>query len=127
MFLEHVNLTVTDLNRSINFYSRLFGIAVRWHGKTSDGRKAAHVGDDRCYLALFEAKITGPVTTDYEKPGFNHFGLVVDSLDEMKRRLAALDVQPHSEADYEPGRRLYFLDPDKIEVELVEYEPTPVS
>ena len=48
MFLEHVNLTVSDLQRSIDLYSDLLGLHVRWQGTTSDGHPAAHVGDDRC-------------------------------------------------------------------------------
>ncbi len=55
--------------------------------------------------------------------GLNHFGFVVESLDEMKSRLAELGVSPGEELEYEPGRRLYFFDPDGIEVELVETSP----
>lgn len=55
MFLEHVNMTVSDLERATRFYQDLLGYRMRWQGKTADGRPAAHVGDDRCYLALFEA------------------------------------------------------------------------
>ncbi len=122
MFLEHVNLTVSELDRSIEFYSALFGYRVRWRGRTSNGAEAAHVGDERCYLAFFQAERPDRVERDYGEVGLNHFGFVVDDLDAFKRRLQALDVAPHSEQDYEPGRRLYFLDPDGIEVELVEYE-----
>ncbi len=122
MFLEHVNVTVSKLDRSIDFYSALFGYRVRWRGRTANGAEAAHVGDERCYLALFQAERPNRVERDYGKVGLNHFGFVVDDLDAFKRRLQALDVAPHSEQDYEPGRRLYFLDPDGIEVELVEYE-----
>ncbi len=124
MILEHVNLTVADLDRSIDFYSKLLGWTVRWSGTTSGGRKAAHLGDDRFYLALFQAESgkTDPPAVDYERTGFNHFGLVVDDLDTLRDRLAELDTSVKAEADYEPGRRLYFLDPDGIEVELVEYD-----
>jgi catechol 2,3-dioxygenase-like lactoylglutathione lyase family enzyme len=52
----------------------------------------------------------------------NHFGWVVDDLDAARQRLAVLNVRPHYEANYEPGRRLYFYDPDGLEVELVEYD-----
>ena len=122
MLLEHVNLTVSDLEQSVAFYSNLLGLRVRWKGTTSDGIPAAHVGDDRSYLALFEAKVAGRAPSDYGAVGLNHFGYVVDDLDAAKRRLAELGAQPHSEQDYEPGRRLYFFDPDGIEVELVQYE-----
>jgi catechol 2,3-dioxygenase-like lactoylglutathione lyase family enzyme len=129
MFLEHVNLTVSDLDRSIDFYCRLLGLRVRWRrAPGEDGTPAAHVGDDRHYIALFQA---GPGTTrpsvDYDAVGLNHFGFVVDDLDAACDRLETLGITPHSEADYEPGRRLYFMDPDGIEVELVEYEPAPVA
>ena len=67
----------------------------------------------------------GRADSDYDRVGLNHFGFVVDDLDESKKRLLALGASPHSEADYEPGRRLYFLDPDGIEVELVQYEKQP--
>jgi hypothetical protein len=45
----------------------------------------------------------------------------VDDLDDFRKGVAAADVTPHLEADYEPARRLYFLHPDGLEVELVEY------
>ncbi len=32
MFLEHVNMTVADLDRSIAFYGDLLGFRVRWRG-----------------------------------------------------------------------------------------------
>ncbi|MFQ5590492.1 MAG: VOC family protein [Phycisphaerae bacterium] len=121
MFLEHVNLTVSDLDRTLEFYTGLLGYRLRWSGTTSDGRRAAHLGDDRYYLALSEAKSKGGFAHDPVAVGINHFGLVVDDLAVMKRRLAELGVTPHSEADYEPGLRLYFRDPDGFEVELVEY------
>lgn len=122
MFLEHVNLTVSNVERSASFYCDLLDLKVRWKGTISDGTPAAHVGDDRCYLALFQAEQPGRAPSDYTVVGLNHFGYVVESLDAAKRRLATLGVEPHSEQDYEPGKRLYFLDPDGIEVELVEYE-----
>ncbi|MDX1383432.1 MAG: VOC family protein [Thermoanaerobaculia bacterium] len=120
MHLEHVNLTVADLDRSVDFYTRLLGFRVRWSGTTTEGKPAAHVGDDSSYLALFEGEAK-PVVWDYESVGFNHFGVVVDSLDEAKRRLDELGAPIHFEPDYEPGRRAYFTDPDGYEVELVEY------
>jgi catechol 2,3-dioxygenase-like lactoylglutathione lyase family enzyme len=127
MFLEHVNLTVADLDRSIAFYGELLGLSVRWRREASGHeRAAAHVGDDRQYIAMFQAAPgSAGVRSDYESPGLNHFGFVVPDLDAARERLIALGATPHHEADYEPGRRLYFLDPDGVEVELVEYDRAP--
>ena len=124
MFLEHINFTVSDLDRSLSFYGDLLDLKVRWQGTTNDGRPAAHLGDPRSYLALFQAASPGTTSVDYEQVGLNHFGFVVDDLEAVRRRLGALGIEAHLEADYEPGRRLYFYDPDGIEVELVEYGPS---
>jgi catechol 2,3-dioxygenase-like lactoylglutathione lyase family enzyme len=126
MFIEHVNLTVSDLQRSIDFYRRLFGWDVRWQGATRDGTPAAHIGDERYYVAMFEAPQPGKWSDDYTAVGLNHFGLVVDDLEVMKQRLSELGAAHGDEQDYEPGRRIYFTDPDGIEVELVQYETAVV-
>jgi len=121
MFLEHVNLTVSSVDESIDFYRHLFDFEVRWRGTNSSGRPAAHVGNQRHYLALFEAPRSGHADESYDRVGLNHLGFVVEDLEVQRQRLDQLDIKPHLEADYEPGRRLYFRDPDGIEVELVEY------
>ncbi|HVW34369.1 MAG TPA: VOC family protein [Acidimicrobiia bacterium] len=121
MFIEHVNLTVADLDRSISFYCDLLDLHVRWKGPVDGQRLGAHVGDDRCYLALFQAAAGGAVEHDYLTPGLNHFGFVVDDLEEARRRLEQLGGVVHFEPNYEPGRRIYFMDPDGHEVELVQY------
>jgi glyoxylase I family protein len=123
MYIEHVNLTVTDLDRSIAFYADIFDLHVRWKGPLDGTRLGAHVGDARSYLALFQATGDGTVDHDYTRPGVNHFGFVVDDLDDVRSRLDALGATVHLEADYDPGRRIYFCDPDGYEVEVVEYGP----
>jgi catechol 2,3-dioxygenase-like lactoylglutathione lyase family enzyme len=125
MFLEHVNMSVADLEQTIAFYHQLLGMQVRWRGTTPSGLEAAHIGDERSYLALFQIGEQERKETSYSKLGLNHFGLVVDDLDEARRKLASLNIEPTMEADYEPGRRLYFLDPNGVEVELVEYGMQP--
>ena len=121
MYLEHVNLTVTDLDRSVAFYCDVLDVPVRWKGAIEDGRLGAHVGDDRGYLALFQAAEGGAVEPDYGRPGLNHFGFVVDDLEKARRRLERLGSTVHREADYDPGRRIYVYDPDGHEVEFVQY------
>ena len=122
MFLEHVNFTVSDLDRSVDFYTHLLGIRVRWKGKLDDGRPVAHIGDDRQYIALFQAVSPGHAEIDMTEVGLNHFGFVVENLEKMKSRLVELGVSPSEEQNYGPGRRIYFFDSDGIEVELVEYD-----
>jgi len=122
MFLEHVNLTVSDVERSTAFYKQILGYQVRWRGEFGSGAAGVHIGDDRHYLALMEAEVPGRVEQRMDIVGLNHFGFVVDDIESVKRRLIEMGVEPHGEQTYDPGKHLYFFDPDGIEVELVEYE-----
>ena len=121
MRIEHANITVSDLDASIAFYTRLMGGHVRWEGLTGAGRRAAHLGDDRSYLSLFEAERPSRAPEDYAAVGFNHLGFEVDDLDAYRATLQAMGVEIKGEESYDPGRRLYFYDPDGIEIELVQY------
>jgi catechol 2,3-dioxygenase-like lactoylglutathione lyase family enzyme len=125
MRLEHVNLTVTDVDRSIDFYRDLFGLRLRWKGMLDDTRHGAHVGDDHFYIALFQATGAGTAPYDYGAVGVNHFGLVIDDLDKFVAELEARGLQHWVVDEYGPGRRAYFFDPDGHELEVVEYTGVP--
>src|SRR5262249_24999604 len=51
----------------------------------------------------------------------NHIGVEVDDLAGIEKRVVAAGLRPFGHADYAPGRRFYFLDPDGIEYEVVSY------
>ena len=122
--IEHVNLTVTNLERSFAFYQALLGFAIRWQGTAvaETGQvRAWHVGNDATYIAMFEAERVGTAPSDYGVAGFNHVCFEVDDLVVYRARLAVLGVTPHLEPTYSPGKRLYVYDPDGIEIELVTY------
>ena len=122
-FIEHVNLTVSDPDRSAAILSAIFGWHKRWRGRAHNGGPVIHLGGERGYLALY----TGP---DGEHHGLhhgkgaplNHIGVQVDDLDAVEARVIAAGLEPHSHGDYEPGRRFYFFDADGIEFEVVSYD-----
>ena len=125
MFIEHVNLTVRDLDRSLKYYCELLGMAPRWEGQALAVKgpvRAAHIGSERCYLALFEAETPDDPAETYGCAGLNHMGFVVEDLAGTRARAVALGTPPHFEPEYDPGRRFYVFDPDGIEVELVSYD-----
>jgi catechol 2,3-dioxygenase-like lactoylglutathione lyase family enzyme len=126
-FIEHVNITVSDPDRSAALMHAIFGWNERWRGPSLHGGRTIHVGSDTAYLALY----TGP---DGEHAGvrypkgepLQHIGVQVDDLDATEARVAAAGLTPFNHGDYEPGRRFYFLDPDGIEFEVVSYaDPHP--
>ena len=122
--LEHVNVTVSDLDRSVALVEDLFGWHVRWRGDAIHGGESAHVGDANSYVALYQhAAQTGqPVDTYRTTGGLNHIGVAVEDLDTVEAKVKAAGLEPHSHADYEPGRRFYFDDYDGTEWEVVSYD-----
>ena len=120
-FIEHVNLNVSDPQRTAALVSALFGWHIRWQGTAMDGRHTIHVGDDRFYLALHDNGATAAPTPYVKGAPLNHVGLCVDDLDAVEARTRALGLVPFGHDDYEPGKRFYFFDPDNIEFEIVSY------
>jgi glyoxylase I family protein len=121
-FIEHVNVTVSDPDRSARLLSSIFGWHIRWQGAARDGGHSIHIGNDRAYIALY----TGPggqhAGIRYPKGApLNHVGIQVEDLEMTEARVRAAGLIPFAHGDYEPGRRFYFLDPDGIEYEVISY------
>jgi catechol 2,3-dioxygenase-like lactoylglutathione lyase family enzyme len=120
--IEHVNVTVADPARTSALMEALFGWHVRWSGAAQNGGHTVHVGSDKHYVALYTPAHMAPVAEHFPKGRpLNHIGVEVDDLDATEARVIAAGLVPFSHADYEPGRRFYFLDPDGIEFEVVSY------
>jgi glyoxylase I family protein len=118
--IEHVNLTVSDIERSAAFFEDLLGWRQRWRGAAMNGGETIHVGEEATYLAFY----TDRRDHSGQRKGrpMNHVGLLVDDLDEAERVVRHHELEPWGHDDYEPGRRFYFFDWDGIEFEVVSYE-----
>jgi catechol 2,3-dioxygenase-like lactoylglutathione lyase family enzyme len=120
--IEHVNVTVSDPERAASLMERIFGWRVRWQGPARDGGRTIHIGTDDHYLALYTGRDVTYTAEDFAKGRpLNHIGVQVEDLDATEARVVAAGLQPFNHADYEPGRRFYFFDPDGIEYEVVSY------
>ncbi len=121
--LEHANLTVADPDATAAWMQAAFGWHIRWEGETQTGLRAIHVGTDQGYLALFAAETPSvPATGRYKTIGaMNHLGVVVEDLDATEAKVREAGFTPHHHADYEPGRRFYFMDDLGVEYEVVSY------
>jgi catechol 2,3-dioxygenase-like lactoylglutathione lyase family enzyme len=118
--LEHVNITVSDPERSAALLKRLCGWHERWRGPSQLGGWTIHVGGDHNYLAVYTHD--SPVPRHAKGVPLNHVGLVVDDLDAAEAVVKEAGLVPFNHADYEPGRRFYFFDWDGIEFEVVSYQ-----
>jgi catechol 2,3-dioxygenase-like lactoylglutathione lyase family enzyme len=120
--LEHVYLSVVDLDRTLAFYRRLFpDWVIRWEGRNRDGRWV-HFGAPGTgqpgYLSLAEHPAAGAFEP-YTRVGAQHVGFAHPDVDALIARLAPA-IAPTDYVDDGAYRRAYFADPDGIELEVVQ-------
>lgn len=118
--IEHVNLTVSHLDRSIALFENLCGWHLRLRARQGVRGEFAHVGTKEDYLALWS---DGEDRSGQQKGRpLNHVGLQVADLDAAERAVLDAGLEPFSYGKYEPGpRTFYFFDWDGIEFEVVSY------
>lgn len=128
-FIEHVNVTVSDPDRTATLLSAIFGWRERWRGPARDGGRAIHLGSDCAYVALYTGPDRQHADARYPKgEPLNHVGIQVDDLDAIEARVKTVGLIPFNHGNYAPGRRFYFFDPDGIEYEVVSYaEPRTIE
>lgn len=118
-YLEHVNITVSDIERSAALLQQLLGWRIRWRGPSQLGGETIHIGGDEDYIALYtQGASVGPFG---KGAPLNHIALVVPDLDAAEAVVRAAGLKPVSFWDYEPGKRFYFFDWDGVEFEMVSY------
>lgn len=121
--LEHVNITVRDPLATAALLQKIVGWTIRWQGDALYEGYTVHVGNENTYLALYtrdKKDVTSSRSHDRVN-GLNHLGIVVDDLDKTEREVVAAGFEPFNHANYEPGRRFYFVDADNLEFEIIEY------
>jgi len=110
--LNHVALTVSDRERSAQFYGRHFGLTERVH----DDEHLLILGSpDGSLLALSE----GPVPNDL--PRTNHFGFQVTDADTVRRAREQLREAGAGETEWQDDNgfvRVQVADPDGYRVEF---------
>lgn len=104
--INHVALTVDDLEDALCFYGALFEFELR--GQTASGA-FLDMGDQ--FLALMETD-----DSDDGRDDHRHFGLVVDDLSAVKRRLTDLDVERLDTSGCD------FRDPWGNRIQIIAYE-----
>ncbi|MFW5992033.1 MAG: VOC family protein [Halanaerobiaceae bacterium] len=124
---DHVTITVSDLERSVQFYRDILGLKVAGMLEQNDGNfKLVYLKAGDTLLELFYFTEKGdplPGTEDIDI-GIKHFGFKVESVDEVTRKLKEQDVEFTLEPlDATGGVRIaFFKDPDGVLLEIVEGE-----
>jgi catechol 2,3-dioxygenase-like lactoylglutathione lyase family enzyme len=100
--VNHLALRVTNVKRSRDFYQKLLGMPV---ARETAGNCFLGLGDN--FLALFKNSV----------PGMDHYCLSIEDFD-VARVTEELKRQGLNPRQPEGSERVYFDDPDGIEVQL---------
>jgi glyoxylase I family protein len=120
--INHVGLTVKDIDLSKRWYSELFGFTIASE-LAQDGYKLAILERDGSpfSIGLFEFDETPGDTFDAHRPGMNHLAFTVptrDGLEEWLSRFGQMKVENSGIHESINGWVLTFRDPDNIALEV---------
>jgi len=113
--MNHVSLSVTDVNRSAAFYQRVLGMEII--SRPANGGLNMGLGDES-FLGLYELANPG---------GMNHMCIGVENYDpdalaeKFKEHGVEASVNRNPANRASGGDQLYFNDPDGIRVQLAEH------
>ena len=88
-FLEHLNMTSTDVDETVRFLlTAMPEFSIRGGGGGEKAQRWVHVGTEDSYLCVEDRGATerGP-HQPYVHPGMNHIGFVVEDAAAVSRRL----------------------------------------
>jgi len=148
--IDHVNIVVTNLERSKAFYGAILGLKVVFEAELSgpwisrvtgvEDVKAQYVilepPEGGCRIELIEYEkpegITSNSISEVNATGLRHLAFQVENIDEVVDRLTAKGVKFNSDpvavssavasAPKAKGKKLcYFRDPDGVILEIAEY------
>src|SRR5262245_29646005 len=107
--LNHLTLAVSDLERSIRFYTELLGFSIRWRGPSS-----AYLEAGTLWLALvLDPEVRDSPLLEYSHAAFSVAASALPAISERLTRSGVASWQESNRAD-----SFYFLDPDGHKLEL---------
>ena len=125
--LDHIVLNVSDIDRSLQFYTKILGLG----SERLDEFKAGKAGfpsvriNDRTIIDLFPVPGCGSPRGEKNRGNLNHFCLVVDAddfsgvIDDLRHNDISIREGPVSRWGARgQATSIYFLDPDGNEIEI---------
>jgi catechol 2,3-dioxygenase-like lactoylglutathione lyase family enzyme len=133
--VDHLDLAVTDLERSLRFYRELLeplGFTRASEIEGERGERVVYIGGTGGPSVSLREALSGAHATPYDRyaVGIHHLAFVASSREQVDERAAwlrdrgaAIESEPR-EYDYTPGYyAVFFYDPDGIKLEIVHRPP----
>ncbi len=111
--IDHINLDVTNLAQTVDFYKKLFGFVVL---KDQPEENSKIIGNEFIKLCLYQKD----EFRQFRKNGFNHFGFHIKNFEEIIQKCAELDIEVFygGPIEWEFSESIYIKDPNGYEIEL---------
>ncbi len=114
--IDHININVSNLRNSIDFYQKLFNFKVHEEGVSPmSGAPYAIIGlSHKGFLAIYESKNLN------RSSRVNHLGFNIEDFDNAVKKIKenGIRVADYGVVDYPDSKSIYIFDPDDNEIEL---------
>ena len=118
--IDHIAVVVSDMSRSLEFYTAVLGMELIKDGRPEGGLKKSFLGTGgKTLLALTEGR-NRPAAAADRVEGVNHIAFYVDDIDKAGVSLREKGIRIIEEKVGQDGgtTAYHFLDPDGLELEI---------
>ena len=115
--IDHVNMKVKDLEKSVEFYKNLFGFEIKQEENPNKiDAPSKIIGNDSIKLCMYEVPDMSP------EGGIAHFGFNIANFNEVITKCKELGVEVlyGGIVDWDKSKSVYIVDPSGYEIELGE-------
>ena len=115
--IDHVNMKVKDLEKSVEFYKNLFGFEIKQEKNPNKiDAPSKIIGNDAIKLCMYEIHDMSP------NGGIAHFGFNIANFNEIIQKCKELGVEVLYDGivDWDKSKSVYIVDPSGYEIELGE-------
>jgi catechol 2,3-dioxygenase-like lactoylglutathione lyase family enzyme len=122
----HLDLTVTDVDRSVRWWEEVLGFTVINTRDTPDFKLRSVIHPCGFFIGLMSHAHPASVRFDERAVGLDHFALRVPdraALEAWAQRLDHLGIAHSGVLEEQAGPVIVFRDPDNIQLELWAFDP----